>query len=89
MEVLLEGVAQHQAELAIVDITGVAMVDTQVAKALISAAQAVKLLGAQVMLTGIQPQIAHSLVQLGIDLQGINTRGSLQAGIASALSQVR
>ncbi len=85
METLLEGVARHQASLVILDITGVSIVDTQVAQAFIQAAQAVKLLGAQVMLTGIQPQIAQTLVHLGVDLSGIQTRGSLQAGIAAAL----
>jgi anti-anti-sigma factor len=85
MEALLEGVAHHQATLAILDITGVSVVDTQVAQALIGAAQAVRLLGAQVMLTGIQPQIAQTLVHLGVDLSGIETRGSLQSGIAEAL----
>ena len=85
METLLEGVARHGAELAILDITGVQVVDTQVAQAFIHAAQAVRLLGAQVMLTGIQPQIAQTLVHLGVDLSGIITRGSLQAGIAAAL----
>ncbi len=85
METLLEGVAQYQADLAIIDITGVSVVDTQVAQAFIQAAQAVRLLGAQVMLTGIQPQIAQTLVHLGVDLSSIITRGSLQAGIATAL----
>jgi rsbT co-antagonist protein RsbR len=85
MEGLLTGVAQHQAELVILDITGVQVVDTQVAKALVQVAQAVKLLGAQVMLTGIQPQIAQTLVHLGVELDGIITHGSLQAGIAAAL----
>ncbi|MFP4437396.1 MAG: PAS domain S-box protein [Chloroflexaceae bacterium] len=85
METLLTGVAHHQASLAILDITGVSVVDTQVAQAFIQAAQAVKLLGAQVMLTGIQPQIAQTLVHLGVDLRGIQTRSSLQAGIAAAL----
>jgi rsbT co-antagonist protein RsbR len=87
MEALLEGVAQHQARLVILDITGVAVVDTQVAQAFIQAAQAVRLLGAQVMLTGIQPQIAQTLVHLGVDLSGIITSGSLQSGIAAALQQ--
>jgi anti-anti-sigma factor len=85
METLLEGVARHGAELAILDITGVQVVDTQVAQAFIQAAKAVRLLGAQVMLTGIQPQIAQTLVHLGVDLSGIITRASLQAGIADAL----
>jgi rsbT co-antagonist protein RsbR len=89
MEALLEGVAQHQASLVILDITGVSVVDTQVAQAFIQAAQAVRLLGAQVMLTGIQPQIAQTLVHLGVDLSGIITHGSLQAGIAAALGESR
>lgn len=85
METLLDGVAQQQARLVILDITGVPVVDSQVAQALIRAAQAVKLLGARVMLTGIQPQIAQTLVHLGVDLSGIQTQSSLQAGIAAAL----
>jgi rsbT co-antagonist protein RsbR len=87
METLLEGVSTHQAELAILDITGVSMVDTQVAQALVRSAQAVRLLGAQVMLTGLQPQIAQTLVHLGVDLSDIVTRGSLQAGIIYALGE--
>ncbi|NJP04491.1 MAG: PAS domain-containing protein [Chloroflexaceae bacterium] len=85
METLLEGIAHYQAELVIIDITGVIVVDTQVAQTFIQAAQAVKLLGARVMLTGIQPQIAQTLVHLGVDLSTIETRGSLQAGITAAL----
>ncbi len=85
MEALLDGVAQQQAELVILDITGVALVDTQVAQTIIQAAQAVRLLGARVMLTGIQPQMAQTLVHLGVDLSDISTRGTLQAGIAAAL----
>ncbi len=85
MQILLEGIVQYQATTAIVDITGVQMVDTQVAQALIQTARAVKLLGAQVILTGIQPQIAQTLVHLGIDLHGIVTRSTLQAGIAYAI----
>ncbi len=85
METLLEGIALYQASVVIVDITGVRMVDTQVAQALIQTAQAVKLLGAQVILTGIQPQIAQTLVTLGVDLQGIVPCSTLQAGIDYAL----
>lgn len=87
METLLNGVALHQARMVILDITGVAMVDTQVAQAFIQAAQAVKLLGAQVMITGIQPRIAQTLIELGADLSSILTRGSLQAGIVSVFSE--
>jgi rsbT co-antagonist protein RsbR len=87
METLLEGVARHNAELVILDITGVAMVDTQVAQSFIQAAQAVQLLGARVMLTGIQPHIAQTLVSLGVDLSNLLTRGSLQSGVAAALQR--
>lgn len=85
METLLEGVAYYRADTAILDITGVAVVDTQVANALLHAAQAVQLLGAQVVLTGIGPAMAQTLVHLGADLSGIVTQGSLQSGIAYAM----
>ncbi|NJP05450.1 MAG: PAS domain S-box protein [Chloroflexaceae bacterium] len=86
MEALLEGIARYQTETAILDITGVRVVDTQVAQALIRTAQAVKLLGARVVLTGIQPHLAQTLVHLGVDLSDIVTRSTLQAGIAYAMS---
>lgn len=89
METLLEGVSMYQATTVILDITGVQVVDTQVANAFVRAAQAVKLLGAQVVLTGIQPQIAQTLVHLGVDLEGIIAQSTLQAGIAFALAQKR
>ncbi|MEN9935425.1 MAG: hypothetical protein RLZZ387_2004 [Chloroflexota bacterium] len=87
IETLLEGVSGQRASVAIIDITGVAVVDTQVANALLRAAQAVKLLGAKVVLTGIRPEIAQTLVGLGVDLGGLITRSTLQAGIALAMSQ--
>lgn len=85
MEVLLEGIGAYQVDTAIIDITGIQMVDTQVANALIRTAQAVKLLGAQVVLTGISSTMAQTLIHLGTDLSGIITRSSLQSGIAYAL----
>jgi rsbT co-antagonist protein RsbR len=87
METLLAGVATHRADVAIVDITGVSVVDTQVANALLQAARAVRLLGAQVVLTGIRPEVAQTLVGLGVELQGLVTRSTLQSGIAYALHQ--
>lgn len=89
MEILLEGVAEQRATTTIIDITGVQVVDTQVASALVRAAQAVKLLGAEVVLTGIRPEMAQTLVHLGVDLSSILTLSSLQSGIAYALQQVR
>jgi rsbT co-antagonist protein RsbR len=87
IETLLEGISQRQAETAILDITGVKIVDTHVAQALLRAAQAAGLLGAQVILTGIQADVAQSLVQLGADLNRIVTRSDLQAGIAYAMER--
>lgn len=89
MEALLEGIALYQTDTAILDITGVRVVDTQVAQALIRTAQAVKLLGARVVLTGIQPHLAQTLVHLGVDLGALITRSTLQAGIADALHAER
>lgn len=85
IETLLTGVGDLRARVAILDITGVSVVDTQVANGLVRAAQAVKLLGANVILTGIRPEVAQTLVQLGVDLTGIVTRGSLKDGITYAL----
>jgi rsbT co-antagonist protein RsbR len=82
---LLEGVSNARAQNVIIDITGVPVVDTQVANTLIQAAQAVKLLGAQVILSGIRPEVAQILVSLGIDLSSIPTKSSLQAAIASTM----
>ncbi|KAB8144475.1 STAS domain-containing protein [Chloroflexia bacterium SDU3-3] len=87
MIALLEGVAEMRARTVILDITGVPIVDTQVANALLHASQAVKLLGAQVVLTGIRPEVAQTLVGLGVDLAGIITLSSLQSGIAFALKR--
>jgi rsbT co-antagonist protein RsbR len=87
MESLLDGIAAHGAHTAILDITGVRIVDTQVANGLVSAARAARLLGARVVLTGISPSVAQTLVQLGADLGGIATLSTLQAGIAHALAR--
>lgn len=85
MQSLLEGVAGSRASWVILDITGVPVVDTQIANALISAAQAVNLLGARAILTGIRPEVAQTLVGLGVNLQSLITRSTLQDGITHAL----
>jgi rsbT co-antagonist protein RsbR len=85
VEELLQGVAGNRAATAIIDITGVPLVDTQVAGALMRAAQAVELLGARVILTGIRPEVAQTLVGIGVSLGSIVTRSNLQDGIAYAL----
>jgi rsbT co-antagonist protein RsbR len=61
------------------------VVDTQVANALIQTARAVRLLGARVVLTGIRPEVAQTLVSLGVDLGDIVTRSTLQSGIAYSM----
>ena len=85
IETLLDGITAHGADIAILDITGVTVVDTQVANALLRAAQAVRLLGARVVLTGIRPEIAQTLVGLGADMSAVVTRSTLQSGIAYAI----
>ncbi|WP_333691931.1 PAS domain S-box protein [Chloroflexus sp.] len=89
METLLNGIAEHRAREAIIDITGVKVVDTQVAGALIRAARAASLLGAQVILTGISPEIAQTLVYIGAELRDMTTKATLQEGINYALRTVR
>jgi rsbT co-antagonist protein RsbR len=84
---LLEGISTYQASMAIVDITGVSMVDSQVANMILQAAQAVRLLGAHVILTGIGPEMAQTLVQLGANLSGVRTCGTLESAVAEALQK--
>ncbi|NJK79103.1 MAG: PAS domain-containing protein [Chloroflexaceae bacterium] len=88
-ETLLEGIAMHRAAVAILDITGVQEIDTQIADNLIRAAQAAQLLGAELILSGIRPRIAQTLVELGVDLRTIITYSTLQAAIAAALRRSR
>lgn len=85
MQTLLHGIEQRPTRLAILDVTGVTMVDTRVADGLLRIAHAAQLLGATVMLTGIRPDVAETIVGLGADLSGILTRGTLQEGIAYAI----
>lgn len=85
IEILLEGVVETRAKTAIIDITGVQVVDTQVANAILRAAQAVRLLGTSVVLTGISPEVAQTLVGLGADMSGLTTRSTLQSAITQAL----
>jgi PAS domain S-box-containing protein len=84
---LLDGVSQQGVHTAIMDITGVRTVDSHVAEALVRAARAVGLLGARVVVTGIRPEVARTLVDLGADLQGIVTRATLRSAIAYALGR--
>jgi rsbT co-antagonist protein RsbR len=85
MENLLNGVVKHRAEVVLIDITGVPVVDTMVAHHIIQAADAVRLVGAKCMLVGIRPEIAQTIVNLGIDLNQFSTNSTLRKGIEKAL----
>lgn len=87
MQALLDGLSTSRAHTAILDITGVRAVDSYVAAALLQSARAARLLGARVIITGIRPEVAQALVQLGTDWTGIETLATLQAGVALALSR--
>jgi PAS domain S-box-containing protein len=86
MELLLHRVTETSSPVALLDITGVPTIDTQTAQHLIETVSAVRLLGAEVVLTGVRPVIAQTLVHLGIDLSNVITRSSLMAGLRMALS---
>ena len=81
---LLEAISEYQAEVAILDVTGVPVIDTEVARNVLKAVSAAKMLGSVVIITGMKPSGAQTLVQLGIDLSHIATKGTLRAGIDEA-----
>ncbi|MDF2065273.1 STAS domain-containing protein [Bacillus sp. Cr_A10] len=86
MENLLHGVVKHRAEVVLLDITGVPVVDTMVAHHIIQAADAVRLVGAKCMLVGIRPEIAQTIVALGINLNDFTTTSTMQKGVEQALA---
>ena len=88
MDRLLHSIVEHNAAVALVDITGVPVVDTQTAQHVIDTISAARLLGAEVVLTGVRPEIAQTLVHLGIDLSEVTTRSSLSSGIRVALNRL-
>lgn len=88
MERLLERIVETNSPVALVDITGVPTIDTVTAQHVIETVTAVRLLGAQVVLTGVRPVIAQTLVHLGVDLSDIITRASLAAGVRVALDML-
>ncbi len=88
METLLEAISHYQAAVVIIDITGVPMVDTRVANHLLQVTRAAALLGSGCMLVGISPEVAQTIVSLGVDLSAIATHSNLQSGIQYALSRM-
>ncbi|RRR66377.1 MAG: STAS domain-containing protein [Candidatus Viridilinea halotolerans] len=87
VEHLLSAIEAQRTALVILDITGVPIVDTQVANLLLQSARAVRLLGARMVLTGIRPDVAETIVTLGVDLSMLTIRGSLQDGVREALKR--
>jgi rsbT co-antagonist protein RsbR len=85
----LQSVEQARARHLILDITGVPIVDTQVAQGLMQVVQAAQLLGCKVVLVGIRPEVAQAIVGLGFDLKGVETQSTLQSGIARTFGQSR
>jgi PAS domain S-box-containing protein len=88
-ERLLTAIAQTNSTVALVDITGVPTVDTQTAHYITRTISAVRLLGAQAILTGVGPALASTLVELGIDLSRVITRSSLAAGFEDAMNLLK
>jgi rsbT co-antagonist protein RsbR len=87
MENLLQKVVETGAQVAILDITGVPTVDTLVAQHLIKTVTALRLMGAECIISGVRPQIAQTIVHLGVDLQGITTKANLADALALALKR--
>ncbi len=83
-EQLLRGIRSNRAKVVVLDITGVPYIDSAVANHLVQTVEAARLLGAIVIVTGLSPEIAQTLVNIGVDLGKMNTVGDLQGGIEEA-----
>ncbi|HEY9777718.1 MAG TPA: STAS domain-containing protein [Planktothrix sp.] len=88
MENLLQAIRDNGAKIAILDITGVPTVDTQTAQHLIKTVSATRLMGAECIISGIRPQIAQTIVHLGIDIYDIATRATMEDALREALARV-
>ncbi|MGK3965425.1 response regulator [Sorangium sp. So ce118] len=87
LEAALNGVQANRAQVVIIDVTGVTVLDSAVASTLMSTAAALRLLGAKTVITGIRAELAQTLIDLGVDLSAVVTRGTLKSGISYALKQ--
>ena len=88
METLLNRIVETESEIAIIDITGVPTVDTLVAQHLLKTVAAARLMGADCFISGIRPQIAQTMVHLGIDLKDVTTKATLAAALSIALQRL-
>ena len=87
MESLLQRIVETGASIAIIDITGVPTVDTLVAQHLLKTVAAARLMGADCLISGIRPQIAQTIVHLGVELQSVTTKATLAGAFAVALQR--
>jgi rsbT co-antagonist protein RsbR len=87
MESLLNKIVETGSQVAILDITGVPTVDTLVAQHLLQTVTALRLMGAECIISGVRPQIAQTIVHLGVDLQGVTTKANLADALALALKR--
>jgi rsbT co-antagonist protein RsbR len=85
MQNLLDAIVETRSDFAIIDITGVPIVDTLVAQHLLKTVAAARLMGADCMISGIRPQIAQTIIHLGVDLTGVTTKATLADAFAVAL----
>jgi rsbT co-antagonist protein RsbR len=88
MESLLQRLVDTGARMAIIDITGVPTVDTLVAQHLLKTVAAARLMGADCIISGIRPQIAQTIVHLGLDLNTVPTKATMADAFATALARV-
>lgn len=86
LETLLQGIEDCDAEVAILDISGVPNVDAEVAQRLLRAGSAVRLMGAELYISGVGPRIARTIVTLGLNLSAVRTSSTLAKGLKQALS---
>lgn len=87
MESLLNRIVETGSQIAILDITGVPTVDTLVAQHLLKTVTALRLMGAECIISGVRPQIAQTIVHLGVDLQGVTTKATLADALSLALKR--
>jgi rsbT co-antagonist protein RsbR len=87
MESLLERIVATSSSIAIIDITGVPTVDTLVAQHLLKTVAAARLMGADCIISGIRPQIAQTIVHLGVDLGDVATKATMADAVALALER--
>jgi rsbT co-antagonist protein RsbR len=88
METLLNKIVEMQTDLIIIDVTGVASIDTEVASIIIKTVQAANLLGARCVLTGIRPEVAQTMIYLGLDFEKFVTKRDMQEGLRFGIEKM-